>query len=250
MELNPLIRIKSDLIDNIQVVEDYLTQGNEDEFQMMISYIQRGSCFVVYPVGNGQLGFVPSKFIGHLNNSIEKHLEKNFYGGGETNLKISRILNEKEHENEEFDSKYIEYCFLLGIKPSLKIRKYWTALIDESAIFQNEEIEFQEGRIIEKLHKFRERSSSVTRIAKQNFKVKNNNRLFCEACEFDFEAAYGELGIDFIEGHHMHPLSFRSKEEATNPNDIAMLCANCHRMVHRYRPWIERKEDLKKILKH
>lgn len=35
--------------------------------------------------------------------------------------------------------------------------------------------------------------------------------------------------------------------EKTNLNDIVMLCSNCHSMVHRKKPWLE-KEELKLIL--
>ena len=37
-------------------------------------------------------------------------------------------------------------------------------------------------------------------------------------------------------------------EHKTKPEDIAMLCANCHRMVHKKRPWLKMK-DLSKLLK-
>ncbi len=39
------------------------------------------------------------------------------------------------------------------------------------------------------------------------------------------------------------------EEDKTNINDIVMLCPNCHRMIHRYRPWIKEKKDLKNILR-
>ncbi len=250
MQLYPLIQTKVELEKNIETVEKYLTEGSDDEFQEMVGYIERGTCFVVYQIDKGQLGFVPSKFIGHFSNSIEKHSERRFHGGGETNVKISSILNEKMDENAELESKYIEYCSLLDIKPHSKTRKYWTGLIGIQIQIETENIEFLEGGKREGWHKYRERNPKVISIAKQNFKAKNAGRLFCEACGFDFEKNYGVLGIDFIESHHMRPLSIRKKGELTNPNDIAMLCSNCHRMVHKKRPWIEKKEDLKFLIKH
>jgi 5-methylcytosine-specific restriction protein A len=58
----------------------------------------------------------------------------------------------------------------------------------------------------------------------------------CQACGFDFARVYGELGENYIEAHHLIPLS--SLPEGTpvpmDPKtDFAVLCANCHRMVHR-----------------
>ncbi len=61
----------------------------------------------------------------------------------------------------------------------------------------------------------------------------------CQACGFDFEVAYGELGKDFIEAHHLIPLSTLPECETVpmDPEtDFAVLCANCHRMAHRRQP--------------
>ena len=35
--------------------------------------------------------------------------------------------------------------------------------------------------------------------------------------------------------------------ETTKAEDIALLCSNCHKMVHRKRPWLSMK-NLKEIL--
>lgn len=262
MELNPLIQTKTDLEKNIQSVEKYLTVGTDYEFQEMVGYIQRGTCFVVYQSVNGQFGFVPSKFIGHLSNSIEKHSEKMFHGGGETNIKISNILGDKECENEDLEGKYLQYCNDLNVIPYSKTRKYWKVLIDkpisdsrkdteleeQKMLIISEDVEFEEGQMLEKWHKFRERNPTLIRKAKQNFKIRNEGRLFCEACGFDFEKTYGKLGENFIEGHHLKPISIRKKGEPTNSKDIAMLCSNCHKMIHKKRPWIEKREELKSLL--
>jgi hypothetical protein len=59
----------------------------------------------------------------------------------------------------------------------------------------------------------------------------------CEACDFDFEATYGSLGHEYIECHHVDPLGGRNEPNtSTSVRDVRMLCANCHRMVHRERP--------------
>lgn len=57
----------------------------------------------------------------------------------------------------------------------------------------------------------------------------------CKVCGFNFEKYYGEIGRGYIEVHHLLPLAEAGKR-ATNPeSDLAVLCANCHRMVHRKR---------------
>lgn len=57
--------------------------------------------------------------------------------------------------------------------------------------------------------------------------------LVCEVCDFNFEKCYGAHGRDFIEAHHLDPLSKRGGVDApTSVEDFALLCANCHRMIH------------------
>ncbi|MGA5190644.1 HNH endonuclease [Streptomyces griseoincarnatus] len=59
--------------------------------------------------------------------------------------------------------------------------------------------------------------------------------LRCEVCAFDFARAYGDLGDGYIEVHHITPLHVSGVRE-TKLDDLACLCANCHRMCHRIRP--------------
>lgn len=67
-------------------------------------------------------------------------------------------------------------------------------------------------------------------------KVKDYRGYICEACGFDFEEFYGDLGHQYIEAHHLKPYSdlgpgkLRKLDLAT---DFAVLCANCHKMIHR-----------------
>ena len=57
----------------------------------------------------------------------------------------------------------------------------------------------------------------------------------CMACGFNFEEYYGEIGKDFIEVHHVVPLANAGETETNPETDLVVLCANCHRMVHRRR---------------
>jgi predicted HNH restriction endonuclease len=62
-----------------------------------------------------------------------------------------------------------------------------------------------------------------------------DRRLRCEVpgCQFDFVHRYGELGEGFAEVHHLRPLSEMQAPETVTLDDLAVLCANCHRMIHR-----------------
>jgi hypothetical protein len=85
-------------------------------------------------------------------------------------------------------------------------------------------------RTILKLHKFIERDPRVVKQAKQ--RAKQENRFHCEVCFFNFERRYPNLGNDFIECHHKQPISSGGVRE-TKIDDLAIVCANCHRMLHR-----------------
>lgn len=78
--------------------------------------------------------------------------------------------------------------------------------------------------------------------------VRDKGKLSCEACEFVFEDRYGDRGKSFIECHHTKPLTEYKGEQKTRMEDLALLCANCHRMIHAQKPWLS-VEDLKKIIK-
>jgi putative restriction endonuclease len=105
---------------------------------------------------------------------------------------------------------------------------------------------FPEGRRALRQHVIRERNPRVIRLAKERFKAKHG-RVVCQACGFDFEEHYGQLGEDYIEGHHTIPVSELIEGQETRVEDIGMVCANCHRMLHRRRPWL-RLDELKKVL--
>ena len=71
--------------------------------------------------------------------------------------------------------------------------------------------------------------------------------LECEVCGFDFKSTYGELGDGFAECHHTKPISELMPGEKTKITDLSIVCANCHRMIHRSKPWL-RIEELKQLM--
>ena len=71
----------------------------------------------------------------------------------------------------------------------------------------------------------------------------------CMICGFDFEQKYGELGKGYIEVHHIKPLATLEQEVVVNPEtDLICVCANCHRMLHRFKNYIVPVEELKCIV--
>ncbi|QNF31064.1 HNH endonuclease [Metabacillus sp. KUDC1714] len=71
----------------------------------------------------------------------------------------------------------------------------------------------------------------------------------CVVCDFNFEETYGERGKDFIEVHHVKPLSTIKGEVEVNPvTDLVPVCSNCHRMIHRKKDQVLTIDELKGIL--
>lgn len=75
------------------------------------------------------------------------------------------------------------------------------------------------------------RNSNIVQLAKSLAFQKGKGRVLCESCDFDFIKVYGQLGEKFIECHHKIPIS--KGERITNITDLALVCSNCHRMLHR-----------------
>ncbi len=71
----------------------------------------------------------------------------------------------------------------------------------------------------------------------------------CMACGFDFEKMYGDRGRNYIEVHHIKPLSHVNEEILVNPEtDLICLCSNCHRIVHRKKNAVLTLEELKELI--
>jgi len=68
---------------------------------------------------------------------------------------------------------------------------------------------------------------------RKQLRAEQDSLLRCEVCGFSFVESYGERGRGFIEAHHKKPLASLKLGDETTVNDLALLCANCHRIIHR-----------------
>ncbi|MBD2015301.1 HNH endonuclease [Microcoleus sp. FACHB-53] len=121
-----------------------------------------------------------------------------------------------------------------------------TTNIEDDNILPEEE-NFPEGKVLYRLHRTRERNRELVKKAKDKRK-KEAGVLKCDVCQFNFFEIYGDIGADYIECHHTKPVSELEDNAKTQLKDIALVCANCHRMLHRKRPWLS-IEQLKSLLK-
>ena len=103
--------------------------------------------------------------------------------------------------------------------------------------------EAMEGEIFQKEAEFRARNRALIESKKAISDYK------CEVCDFDFFVTYGEIGKEYIIAHHLAPIGKRKKSTKTTLDDIALVCANCHAMIHKTDPPIN-INDLRKMFNH
>jgi 5-methylcytosine-specific restriction enzyme A len=93
-----------------------------------------------------------------------------------------------------------------------------------------------EGGVVLREHLRRERDPKLK--GKKLADVRRRGEpIACEVCNFDFERVYGARGAGYIECHHRVALSLTGQTK-TRLSDLVLLCSNCHRMIHRRRPWL------------
>ncbi|MCB1206526.1 MAG: HNH endonuclease [Verrucomicrobiae bacterium] len=98
---------------------------------------------------------------------------------------------------------------------------------DENDSSRDEEVYPRVERTVVKSHLTRERSRFLAS------QCKERDGYQCVVCEMRFEEVYGRLGRDFAEAHHRQALASLDPAVPTKLKDLATVCANCHRMLHR-----------------
>ena len=130
-----LIQNIDQLLANIKTLNSYKDSEYEQFYRKTI---EKGRCFVVLK-NDGSLTFSPSRFVGYVDNTYEKHLTNDLKHGGLTNAAIEALLG-KLREDEIMDNYFLEYCQINGLTPSKVKRKYWMLDTDNSAMELVEDI--------------------------------------------------------------------------------------------------------------
>lgn len=117
---------------------------------------------------------------------------------------------------------------------------------NKKPLVEDEEDEFPEGKVLYRKHRYYERDR--TPVEKIKSKYKKMGKLHCMVCGFDFKLKYGDIGEGYIECHHTIPVSEYQGIKKTKVSDLSLVCSNCHRMLHRKRPWMS-IDQLKCLIK-
>ena len=108
---------------------------------------------------------------------------------------------------------------------------------------------FAEGKVVTETHVRRERDPKLRkRLLEQRRK---SGGLKCDVCGCTSSDHSPHLGEAVFESHHLVPLA-AGQERKTQLKDMSLLCANCHRMVHRAiaqtKRWLSIEEATVEIL--
>ena len=157
-----LVDTLDDIKININILEEYRTDNSLGQVAWYKDRIKRGTCFYVYKL-DGAIHFAPSRFIGYVNNNVEKHDDSETLDGRITNTRIKEILGFPPEPNQSVESFYHIFCKSLDIKPNLTgnfgaPRKFWVEEgldleLDEEDKFQKDIDEIEDDSSITETEK-------------------------------------------------------------------------------------------------
>jgi len=190
----------------------------------------------------GERNGVPS--LSEFRNKVKALFKDDFSHGSKLNC---LILNNADWLQEP------DYYFVSSefFPPNILGAKYYSdseiSIVAKNFGLYNNQItnygdrKFLENSIKMSKHKSRERDANLVKL------VKSSRSWECEICGIFFEDRYG---IAYIEAHHKVPLNHLDSIVFSGVNDIALLCPNCHKAVHKYmeeyqaKPYEQVREEL------
>lgn len=149
--------------------------------------------------------------------------------------KVWNKLNEMAMDK---NPEYHGYQELLGLNTTSiesTVKDDLDSLHDEEEVF--------DGKRSQRFTTYYERNPKLRRKAIEFHGSK------CMTCGFEFVQKYGEHGSKFIEVHHLNPVSSLDEATPVDPKtEMAVVCSNCHRMIHRKKDKVLSLEELRKII--
>lgn len=237
-----------------------MAQARSEEMQLVAYALAR--CGVANPKGGGDL---PPSWLG---TSSWKQAYAAFYeplGDGRT---LETFTNSLKNARDAFDAHVISNRIgwvdkKSGGKPYRqdqmvgRVLKLWSSRSDDE--LRDEVLGILEGATIDMPEERNARTEGGQKVylARRYERDSNLRREAiayhgkrCMGCTFDFDVAYGVAhSRGYIEVHHCIPLADKGERETDPKIDLVVLCANCHRMVHRSRDVCLSLDELRMKLK-
>lgn len=257
-----LIKSKDDLMKNLEKTESLLNERN----LYIRNIIARGTNFIFYKF-DGRDRFIPSRFIGYKNISIDKHKNATNKQGGSTDYAISQILKLECCANKRMEERLHDFFENLFGSPSEiynKEHKFWKTDFELTpTLEQREDKLYQEVVLLNKNRthinlrnygKITKRTVKPTRLV--SYFIRDPQVVadalwlangICQGCgaeclEYGKETKVFKRpdGAAFLEVHHIKPLSEGGLDVLEN---ACALCPTCHRLLHH-----GQEKDKKKII--
>jgi hypothetical protein len=227
-----LFKFYTSKISDKQAFENFITEKLSYQFIAYLFFIKDRTKYV--PILQTKFDEIFEEF-GITNFKTSHNLSwQNYLTFIDLIKQIQKFLIRKDQETTLLDAHSFVWVFGNQMKNMKGIRE------------EDDELTFPEGKELFRLHRSKERNRFLIDVAKGKY-LKLDPKLRCQVCKFSFAERYGELGEGFIEAHHTLPVSELTQESKTKIEDLAFVCSNCHRMLHRKRPW-KTLEDLKKLI--
>lgn len=116
---------------------------------------------------------------------------------------------------------------------------------DRPKLSSSAELIALEGQFRLVFHRRRERDPELAQAKRRAAGV-----LRCEACDFTMSVGYPGLDGDVFEVHHRRPLAEATGSIKTKLEDLAILCANCHRAIHQTKPLMSVEQFRSQFFSH
>lgn len=199
------------------------------------------------------------KIIGKSCNEVFSFYQKSYRSSGQNVFNAAEFLNLRITYNDieildTRDRKYDAFRSFLKISSSSKSKRDFAknlffaySLIVDSDNENDIELNFN-PKVYKEGKSTRVTTNNYERNSKARQLCLNYHGYKCKVCDFDFFETYGELGLNYIQVHHITPVSEIKKTYSVNPiKDLVPLCANCHAMVHRKNKTLTIEELKEKI---
>jgi len=149
------------------------------------------------------------------------------------------IWNKLDEMAVDRNPEYHGYQELLGFTPpsiELTVKADLDSLHDEEEMF--------DGKRRQRFTTYYERNPKLRSKAIEIHGFK------CMTCDFEFVNKYGARGSEYIEVHHLNPVSSLDEATPVDPKtEMAVICSNCHRMIHRKKDNTLSLDELREIIK-
>lgn len=242
----------------VAIFDKFVTNSVKEGYYPV--YIVAEDCSGIYLTLNQGVTFFIENYRSSTKHALEvKALDYLAQLGSYTDGYITGKINLKSSNKNGYVALYESAAIVSKYYPKENIPDERTLIIDLISIMKlynyllsnddyfnpsvHEENFFYEDPKLIRLHKRVERN---TRLSKE---AKRIHGTVCEACESNMKDIYGSLGDGYIEAHHLRPIASIHDKIRMDPKiDFAVLCPNCHAMIHRSK-YISDIENFKKILK-